>query len=130
MPENTILQVLSGLRAVLGVLAPSDDISRLRIEQRTNIEIEIEIAWQAGGRFNMSLFEGEWSHSEIIRRLFDEMQDILADSPIARGEARPRCNGHSHPRRLISEDGELWWECPTEGARTPAFRQAFQLSDL
>ena len=122
MSETAVLHVLGALNAVLGVLAPSDPIYQVKVEQRTQNKIEIGVIWQGGGRFSLSLFDCERSQPEIIQRLFDEIQDVLADSLIARGEARPCCNGHAHPRRLVNTDGQLWWECPAEGLRTPAFR--------
>jgi len=116
-----MLLVLSGLNAVLRVLAPDDPIDDIAIKQRTGEEIEVHVTWHAGGRFNLSLFRGEWSAAEIIYRLFGEMQDSLADSDMAWGEARPPCPSHTHPRNLAREGTRLRWNCPTNGVGPPAF---------
>jgi hypothetical protein len=116
-----MLLVLSGLNAVLGVLAPDDPIDEIAIKQRTEDEVEVYISWQAGGIFNQSLFRGEWSAAEIIYRLFGEMQDYLADSDMAWGEARPSCPGHTHPRGLVREGTRLRWECRANGIGPLAF---------
>jgi hypothetical protein len=116
-----MLLVLSGLNAVLRVLAPDDPIDDIAIEQRTKDEVEVHVTWHAGGIFNQSLFRGEWSAAEIIYRVFGEMQDYLAESDMAWGQARPPCPGHDHPRSLAREGTGLRWMCPTNGLGSRAF---------
>jgi hypothetical protein len=124
-----MLLALSGLNAVLRVLAPDDRIDDIGIEQRTNDEIEIHVTWRAEGVFTQSLFRGEWSAAEIIYRLFGEMQDYLADSDMAWGQARPPCPGHSHPRGLVREGKKLRWNCPADGIGPHAFSDLLDQED-
>jgi hypothetical protein len=124
LSDNVMLVVLSALNAVLRVLTPDDPIDEIIIEQRTREEVEVRVAWHAGVRFSLPLSRGEWSTVEVIYRLFGEMQDYLADSAMAFGEARPPCPGHTHPRNIVLESGAmLRWKCPTEGIGPPAFAE-------
>jgi hypothetical protein len=116
-----MLLTLAGLDAVLHVLAPDDAVDDLAIEQRTGDEIEVLVTWHAGDSFHLSLFRGGWSIAEIIYRLSGEMQDYLADSDMAWGQARPPCPGHNHPRSLVREGSGLRWMCPTSGLGPRAF---------
>src|ERR1700730_6304221 len=121
LSDNVMLLVLSGLNAVLRVLAPDDLIDDIAINQRTQDEVEIHVTWHAEFIFNQSLFRGEWSAAEIRYRIFTEMQDYLADSEMAWGEARPPCPGHTHPRNLVRDGTKLRWNCPTNGIGPLAF---------
>jgi hypothetical protein len=118
-----MLRFLSGLNAVLRVLAPDDPIDDIEIEQRTEEEIEVRVAWHTGDIFSLSISRGSWSAAEIIYRIFSEMQDYIADHRLAWAEARPPCPGHSHPRNLVLEGSRLQWKCPTEGIGPPAFAE-------
>ena len=120
-PGNVMLLILSGLNAVLCVLAPDDSIDDIEVRRRTGDEIEIHVIWHDGDVFSQSLFRGEWSAAEIIYRIFGEMQDYLADSDMAWGQSRPLCPGHTHPRSLVREGARLRWNCPADGVGPFAF---------
>lgn len=131
LSDNVMLVVLSGLNAVLRVLAPDDPIDEVVIEQRSGEEIEVRVEWHAGVRFSLPLSRGNWSAAEVIYRLFGEMQDYIADSAMAFGEARPPCPGHSHPRNLVLESGAvLRWKCPKEGIGPYAFTEVLNSEGL
>ena len=39
------------------------------------------------------------------------LQDDLAETNVAWGQARPPCPYHPHPARPLVRDGEAWWIC-------------------
>ena len=121
MLTNKTLFILAVLSSVLPILAPNEVIDTVMIETQGADRVAVNVSWQAGAIFSLNLLEGDNSAPAIIYRIFSEMQDFLADSEMAWGQARPQCPGHNHPRNLAYENGTMWWECPESKARTPEF---------
>lgn len=48
---------------------------------------------------------------ELVAWVAEILQEDLAESEVAWGQARPPCPYHLHAARPIVRDGEAWWVC-------------------
>ena len=48
----------------------------------------------------------------LLVRVADILQEDLAETKQAWGQARPPCPYHPHPAAPVLRDGEAWWICP------------------
>jgi hypothetical protein len=54
--------------------------------------------------------------ADLLVSLADWLQEqVFPETRAAWGEARPRCNDHSHPARPIMIAGRAWWVCLDNG---------------
>jgi len=127
-PERSlILIVTASLIAVTSVLVPEGEVEEVSVWRRTKTEIGARVQWPGPNVFELYLDDATWPAAEVIAQLFDQMQDVLADSEMTWGEARPPClPGHAHPRNLARTGTGLEWSCPARGTRWPAFHDTFQ----
>jgi hypothetical protein len=51
---------------------------------------------------------------ELLVLVADILQEDLAETAIAWGEARPPCPDHPHPAQPAMHSGEAWWICRSE----------------
>lgn len=58
----------------------------------------------------------------LVARVAEILQEDLAESEVAWGEARPPCPYHPHPARPVVRDGNAWWIC--ERLNEPLYRIA------
>ena len=48
---------------------------------------------------------------ELVAWVAEILQEDLAETEVAWGQARPPCAYHPHPARPAVRDGEAWWVC-------------------
>lgn len=48
---------------------------------------------------------------ELLAIVAEILQEDLAETEVAWGQARPPCPYHPHPARPVVRDGEAWWIC-------------------
>ena len=58
--------------------------------------------------------------ARLLVLIADILQESLAETSVAWGQARPPCPSHSHPAAPVLRDREAWWVC--RSARTPLYR--------
>jgi hypothetical protein len=62
---------------------------------------------------------GNWvprslSQPDVLVVIADILQEDLAETGVAWGQARPPCPHHPHPARPAVHDGQAWWMCPRD----------------
>lgn len=57
---------------------------------------------------------------ELLIWVAEILQEDLAETEVAWGQARPPCPLHPHPARAVVRDGEAWWIC--ERNNEPLYR--------
>ncbi|MGH2884505.1 MAG: hypothetical protein ACRDPA_17710 [Solirubrobacteraceae bacterium] len=58
----------------------------------------------------------------LVAWVAEILQEDLAETEVAWGQARPPCPYHPHPARPVVRDGEAWWIC--ERLNEPLYRIA------
>ncbi len=56
----------------------------------------------------------------LVAWVAEVLQEDLAETDVAWGQARPPCPHHPHPARPAVRDGDAWWIC--ERLREPLYR--------
>lgn len=51
----------------------------------------------------------------LVARVAEILQEDLAETDVAWGQARPPCPHHPHPARPVVRNGEAWWICERVG---------------
>ena len=57
---------------------------------------------------------------ELVAWVAEILQEDLAETEVAWGQARPPCPDHPHPARPVVREGEAWWVC--ERLSDPLYR--------
>jgi hypothetical protein len=57
---------------------------------------------------------------DLLVLIADILQEDLAETGVAWGQARPPCPNHPHPARPMVHDAQAWWTCPRD--MTPIYR--------
>lgn len=109
-------QPISGLRLIagtiedvnglfLGLIEPGEDSSEL--PQLADVLDPDDLTEYGGGNWVPRSLTGP----QLLILVADILQEDLAETAVAWGEARPPCPHHPHPARPVERDGEAWWIC-------------------
>ncbi len=111
--------LVDGLNGVsLGVIEPSQFAGPLpRLPGADELKPEPPAA-PGGGNFVPRGLVGPG----LVARVAEILQEDLAETEVAWGQARPPCPYHPHPARPVVRDGEAWWIC--ERLNKPLYRIA------
>ena len=107
-----------GLNGVsLGVIEPSELSATLPRLPDAADELDPEPAGSPGGG---NFIPRGLTEPGLLARVAEILQEDLAETEIAWGQARPPCPYHPHPARPVVRDGEAWWIC--ERLSEPLYR--------
>jgi hypothetical protein len=122
-PATAVLRDLQGVQPVAGiavVAGRTDGLNGLILElldgapalrtplQQLDDDLDPDEPTEYGG--------GNWvprslTGPELLVRVADILQEDLAETAVAWGQARPPCPHHPHPARPAVRHGEAWWVC-------------------
>lgn len=107
-PSAAVMADLQGCAPVEGI-----SLAVTEVEGDDGVVLGLFEAGGGGGRF----VGRHLGTAALLACIAEILQDELAETAVAWGQARPPCPHHPHPARPVVREDEAWWVCePREEA--------------